>query len=290
MRLAILGMGAIGHLVARALDGQAEVVAVDRTRAPLREGEQHVDAALVTTKTPGTPWAADVAAGLLDPEGVVLTIQNGLGNYETLVQRLGRERVALGVIYVGAALRPDGSLFSTGPGAIEAAPPAADGPAKRFDELATLLRAGGMRVSVVADPWPAVWRKLVANAAMNPTTALFGCTNAELLAHPAGAPLADELARETARVASEAGVPIREDEAVEMWRRIGETLGANRSSMLQDVAAGRPTEIEAINGAVASEGERRGVPAPVNRAMTLLVAALSEPRVESATAESAAAG
>jgi 2-dehydropantoate 2-reductase len=290
MRVAILGMGAIGHLVARALDGRADVVAVDRTRAPVREGERNVDVALVTTKTPGTLWAAEVAAALLDPDGVALTIQNGLGNYETLVRRLGRERVALGVIYVGAALRADGSLFSTGPGAIEAARPAADGPSRRFDELAALLRAGGMRVSVVTDPWPSVWRKLVANAAMNPTTALFGCTNAELLAHPAGAPLADELARETARVASGAGVAIGEDEAVAMWRRIGETLGANRSSMLQDVAAGRPTEIDAINGAVASEGERRGVPAPVNRAMTLLVAALGEPRGESATAEPAAAG
>jgi len=288
VRLAILGMGAIGHLVARALDGRAELVTVDRTRAPLREGERHVDAALVTTKTPGTAWAADAAAALLDPEGVALTIQNGLGNYETLAQRLGRERVALGVIYVGAALRPDGSLFSTGPGAIEAAPPTGEGPARRFDELALLLRAGGMRVSVVFDPWPAVWRKLVANAAMNPTTALFGCTNAELLAHPAGAPLADELARETARVASRVGVALREDEAVALWRRIGETLGTNRSSMLQDVVAGRPKEIDAINGAVAREGERWGTPAPLNRAMTLLVAALTEPRSDAATTASAA--
>src|SRR2546428_2880662 len=180
MRVAILGMGAIGHLVARALDRQAEVVAVDRTRAPLREGEQHVDAALVTTKTPGTPWAADVAAGLLDPEGVVLTIQNGLGNYETLVQRLGRERVALGVIYVGAALRPDGSLFSTGPGAIEAAPPAADAPARRFDEPAPPLPAGGVRGSAVARPWPPVGRKRESDAAMNPSTPLLRRTKAGL--------------------------------------------------------------------------------------------------------------
>src|SRR3989475_7336017 len=164
MRVAILGMGAIGHLVARALDGRAALVFVDRTRAPLREGEPTVDAALVTTKTPGTPWAAGVAARLLDPEGVVLTIQNGLGNYETLAQRLGRERVALGVIYVGAALRPDGSLFSTGPGAIEAAPPAADAPARRVCELATLLAAGGVRGSGRARPWASGGRKLVAEA------------------------------------------------------------------------------------------------------------------------------
>src|SRR5438045_2516140 len=92
MRVAILGMGAIGHVVARALDGRAELVRVDRTRAPLRDREAPVDAAIVTTKTPGTAWAAEVAAKILAPESVALTIQNGLGNYETLVEHVGRGR------------------------------------------------------------------------------------------------------------------------------------------------------------------------------------------------------
>src|SRR3989442_2182556 len=104
MRVAILGMGAIGHVVSRALDGRAELVTIDRTRAPLRGDERPVEAAVVTTKTPGTPWAADVAAKILASDGVALTIQNGLGNYETLVAAVGRERAAVGVIYVGAQL------------------------------------------------------------------------------------------------------------------------------------------------------------------------------------------
>ena len=65
---------------------------VDRTNAPLRDGEAPVDAAIVTTKTPGTAWAAEIAAKILGPDGVALTIQNGLGNYETLVERVGRAR------------------------------------------------------------------------------------------------------------------------------------------------------------------------------------------------------
>ena len=60
MRVAILGMGAIGHVVARALDGRADVVKVDRTKAPLLDGEAPVDAVVVTTKTPGTGWAAEI--------------------------------------------------------------------------------------------------------------------------------------------------------------------------------------------------------------------------------------
>jgi len=274
VRVAILGMGAIGHVVARALEGRADLVKVDRTHAPLRAGEPPVDAAIVTTKTPGTAWGADTAAKMLEPDGVALTIQNGLGNYETLVEHLGAERVAVGVIYVGAQLL-NGELRATGPGKVELGRPTAAASRAKLDDLGRLLRAGGMDVTVVDDAWPAVWRKVVTNAAVNPLTALIGRTNAELLTDAVASRVADGIAREVARVATASGVRIGEDEAVKQWRAMAALTGANRSSMLQDVEAGRPTEIDAISGAVAREGERRGVAAPLNQAMTLLVASLA---------------
>jgi len=155
VRVAILGMGAIGHVVARALEGRAELVKVDRTRSPLRDGEAPVDVAIVTTKTPGTAWAADTAARLLAPDGVALTIQNGLGNYEILVEHVGRERAAVGVIYVGAQL-VNGELRATGPGKVEMGRPTAAVQRAKLEELARSLRNGGMDVTVVDDPWPAV--------------------------------------------------------------------------------------------------------------------------------------
>lgn len=265
MRLAIIGMGAIGHVVKRALEGRVEIVEVDRTRSPLRNGEPAVDVALICTKTFGTAWAAEQAAKVLSPPGVALTIQNGLGNEETIAERVGAERAAAGVIYVGASLRPDGSLFATGPGRIEL------GTDPRLDALAAALAAGGMTVTRVADPRLAVWKKVLVNAAMNPTTAVFRITNGELVAHPAGAPLADGIAREVARVATACGAAIAEEDGVAAWRQIAATLGANRSSMLQDVEADRLTEVESINGAVARSGERVGIDAPLNRAFALLV-------------------
>jgi 2-dehydropantoate 2-reductase len=276
MRVAILGVGAIGHVVARALDGRAELVKVDRTNAPLRDGEAPVDAAVVTTKTPGTAWAAEIAAKILARDGVALTIQNGLGNYEALVEHVGRDRAAVGVIYVGAQL-VNGELRATGPGKVELGRPPASGPRGRLDELGRLLREGGMDVTVVDDAWPAVWRKVVTNAAVNPLTALIRRTNAELLADAPASRVADCLAREVARVATASGVRIAEEDAVKQWRAMAALTGANRSSMLQDVEAGRPTEIDAISGAVAREGERRGVAAPLNQAMALLVSSLTRP-------------
>ena len=266
-------MGAIGQVVARALDGRADLVKVDRTHAPLRADERPVDAAVVTTKTPGTSWAADIAAKLLMPNGVALTIQNGLGNFETLVAAVGRERASVGVIYVGAQL-VDGALRATGPGKVELGRPAGQGPRASLDALTKLLKAGGMDVTVVDDPWPSVWRKVVTNAAVNPLSALIRKTNAELLADAPTSRVADGIAREVARVATAAGVPISDDDAVKQWRAMAALTGANRSSMLQDVEAGRATEIDAINGAVFREGEKRGVIAPLNQAMTLLVGSI----------------
>jgi 2-dehydropantoate 2-reductase len=288
-------MGAIGHVIARALEGRegVDLVKVDRTRHPLRDGEAPVDAAVVCTKTFGTPWAAEVAQRILAREGVVATIQNGLGNYETLAAAVGPGRVSLGAIYVGARILPDGSLFATGPGRVELgvpadAPPRAPGARAGLERLAEHLRAGGMEVKVVEDARPTVWRKLAVNAAMNPTTAIFTLTNGELLTHAAAGPLADELARETARVATAAGVALTEDEAVAAWRDIATRLGANRSSMLQDLDAGKTTEIDAINGAVAREGRRLGVDVPANEAITLLMQAVSASRVPPRPAAAAA--
>ena len=275
MRIAILGMGAIGHVVARALEGRADVVKVDRTHAPLRADERPVDAVVVTTKTPGTAWAAEVAAKILTRDGVALTIQNGLGNYEMLVAAVGADRAALGVIYVGAQL-VDGELRATGPGKVELGQPASARPREKLDALAKLLTAGGMDVTVVDDPWPSVWRKVVTNAAVNPVSALIRKTNAELLADAPACRIADGLAREVARVASASGVAIAEDDAIRQWRAMAALTGANRSSMLQDVEAGRATEVDAISGAVFREGEKRGVAAPLNQAMTLLVGSIGD--------------
>ena len=124
------------------------------------------------------------------------------------------------------------------------------------------------------DPWPAVWRKVVTNAAVNPTTALLGMLNADLLRDPLAARIADRLAREVARVATATGVPIPEEDAVRWWREMAQLTGANRSSMLQDVEAKRPTEVDAICGAVHREGVRAGIDASLNQAMTILVTAL----------------
>src|SRR3982074_2153905 len=109
MRVALIGMGAIAPAIERALAGRVDIVAIDRTRAPLHPDEKPVDAAVACGKPPGTPGAAEVAQHGGPRGGVLLTIQSGLGNYETLAAAVGEARVVVGVIYVGARLE-DGKL------------------------------------------------------------------------------------------------------------------------------------------------------------------------------------
>lgn len=275
MRVAVVGLGAIGQHVAHLLDARCDLLAVDRTRAPLRGGEATVDAAIVATKTPGTRWASEQVARVLSTDGVALTIQNGLGNHEILVEVLGRERVALGVFYVGAGFRADGTHYSTGAGRIQVGRPPGRAPGERLEALVALLRAGGADVAIVDDAWPAVWRKLVANAVMNAPSALLDASYGEFLRDPPKAMVLDALARESARIVSAAGYPYPEREAEEAWRAIARAMTEHRSSMHADVARGRPTEVDAINGALVREAARRGLAAPLNQAMTLLVNALA---------------
>ena len=132
-----------------------------------------------------------------------------------------------------------------------------------------------MTVEVVADPWPAVWRKLVGNAAVNPVTAIVGCTNGALLDHPASR-IVDRAAIETARVATAEGVAIDDEEAIQLWRAMAEITAANPSSMLQDVRAGRQTEIEAITGEVVRRGSQRTILTPVSTWLLGLVEVLQQ--------------
>ncbi len=229
-----------------------------------------MDFALICVKTPGTTWAAEVARRLLEPDGVGVTLQNGLGNLEVLAEVLGSARACAGSVHTGAYRDEADRVIATGPLRLSLARGEAGG---GIEALAALLRTAGAEVSLVDHAAPLLWRKVVVSAAVNPLTAILDLPNGALPDHPAGALLADALAREAARVAvaATAGIALDEAEAVRLWREAAVATATNLSSMLQDVRAHRVTEIDAICGAIVREGARTGVPAPLNAAMSLLI-------------------
>jgi 2-dehydropantoate 2-reductase len=283
LRITILGTGALGTCFGARLGransvtvGGSWAAAIDALRAPGAwiEGEEPVplqagptdslsgpaDVVLVLVKAPHTAATAPVAARIAGDAGIVVTLQNGLGLRALLESAAGADRVVAGVTDLGATL--------LGPGRVRAFPGRVvleDRPAAA--PLASALRACRIETETVADLSPYTWRKLAVNCALNALTALLDVDNGAVLEDPSRRTLAERAAREVAAVAAASGVALAGDAGEEALAVARRTAG-NRSSMRQDLARRAPTEIEFMNGAVAREGLRLGVPTPVNAWLT----------------------
>ena len=215
------------------------------------------------TKRVGTQLKACLAK-----DGLALTLQNGLGNRETLVQSLGLNHVALGSTTTGATLLAPGLVKAGGEGIISLERNQALGP------IEEALKSAGFNVQVVDDAQALIWGKLVINAAINPLTALLRIKNGELLERPSARDLMKALAIETANVARAEKIQLPFEDPVKAAEEVARKTAANTSSMLQDVLRGAPTEIDAICGAVVKAGKKHGIETPVNRTCWQLVKAL----------------
>lgn len=309
MKIGIVGAGAIGLTFAAALAGAHEVVVLarraaaaeiierdgigvegsafdDQTTASAGGGDAalryvHVrastdpgalgrcDAVLVAVKAYATADALTPLRGILPDRALVASLQNGIDNVEIARATLPGSRVIAGSTMQGAVLLGEGRIRPLARAATVFARDDADSPSS--DDLAGAFRACGLDASVVDDPAPALWRKLVVNAALNPLGALARRPNGDIVVDPDLAPLARALAGEAGAVAAAAGIEIDDPWAeVEAAAR---ATAANRNSMLQDLDAGRPTEIEAICGAIVRRAHLHGVPVPLTETMLRLVRA-----------------
>lgn len=299
LRVTLLGTGALGTLFAARL-GRTLGVTVGGTwaagldalarRGARVEGEPDVpvaarrldaldtpaDLVLVLVKAGQTAAVAPVAARVLAPGGVIVTLQNGIGAREVLAEAAGADRVGGGVTTVGATLLAPG-LVRAFPGhvVLEAHP------SPHVQALADALARAGLPTETVANLEPHVWRKLAVNCALNAVTAVLDVPNGAVLDDPEARGLAEAAAREVAAVARARGVALPGDPAVDAVSVARRTI-ANRSSMLQDLDRGAATEIEFLNGAVEREGSRLGIATPVNAQLARQVRDLSAAGVRKA--------
>jgi 2-dehydropantoate 2-reductase len=226
--------------------------------------------ALVLTKSWNTGAAARVLVECLSNDGVALTLQNGLGNYETLSNHLGTRRVELGVTTLGATLISPARVRTAGTGQI------AVGIGSNNQSVVPTLERAGFRVTMETDLRRLLWRKLAINASINSLTAILNVPNGELLKVPSARNLMAEIANEVVRVAATQGVHIPPQEAVDTVETVARQTAENVSSMLQDIHRGAPTENEAINGSILRAAEEAGVSCPVTSSIYRLVNAIVE--------------
>lgn len=241
--------------------------------------------AIVLVKAWQTERAARQLAECLADDGIAVTLQNGLGNGETLVESLGANRVALGAITVGATLLGPGLVKVGGDGIISMERNQAIGGVLSESTLApgasvgegpieAALSSAKFTVNIVEDAQSLIWGKLVVNAAINPLTALLRVPNGELLNRPSARELMGKLASEVAEVARADNIQLPFDDPIAMAEDVARKTAANHSSMLQDVLRNAPTEIDAICGAVVKTAQRHEIDTPANWACWNLVKAI----------------
>ncbi|MGA9533526.1 MAG: 2-dehydropantoate 2-reductase [Anaerolineales bacterium] len=221
--------------------------------------------ALILVKTWQTERAAGQVAEFLAEDGVALTLQNGLGNLEKLQAALGPARAALGVTTYGATLLAPGRVRPAGGGNIQL------GRHPRVLPLVDIFTMAELEVRQVDDVTGLAWGKLAVNAGINPLTALLRVPNGQVADQPDARRILTHAVTEVSEVAHAAGIELPFADPVAATLAVARRTRDNRSSMLQDLDRGAPTEIDAISGAVVAKAEELGRSAPVNETLWRLV-------------------
>lgn len=295
MKIGVVGAGAIGLTFAAALARVHDVVVLARREAVVqtitRDGIEITagddtarvrvpvttdarafadrDTVIVAVKTYATEGALAPLRGVLAAHALVASVQNGIDNAEVARAALPGARVIAGSTTQGAVGLGDGRVRTVNRGTTTFARDDAASPTSA--DLAAAFGAAGLDARVADDVGELLWRKLIVVAAINPFGALTGRPNGALVTDGELAPLARALAAEAATVARAEGI-----DAGDGWDALEAAAlatAANRNSMLQDLDAGRPTEIDAISGAIVRRARAHGIAVPLTETILRLVRA-----------------
>jgi 2-dehydropantoate 2-reductase len=295
MRICVVGCGAVGSLFAANLAqlDDVEVWAYDASR-------EHVDAinanglrlsgagevvgrlratsdaaglppcdfGIVATKAMHTD-AAVAATAHAFAAGCLATVQNGIGNEEVLARHVAR--VIRGTTFPAGKLVEPGHVQWDVKGDTTFGP-YGDTPLGEVERLADACTRAGMPAQAVEDARGPQWRKVIFNASTNPIGALTGLTHGRVCERPDLRALVSRLVDEGKAVAAAQGIVLdRDPEELIDHAAKREVAYDHKASMLQDVEARRPTEIDYLNGGIVRFGSEHGVPTPLNAAIWALV-------------------
>jgi 2-dehydropantoate 2-reductase len=302
MRVVVVGAGAMGCLFGGLLfrsgcqvtlvdvsGTQIEAINHDGLRLELGEGSVVLPVAaryahevseipqlvVVFTKTMHTAAALEAARHLLGGDTLVLSLQNGLGNDAVIERFLPRKRIIHGVTTFPADLVSPGLVRSMGSGLTLIM--SADGVVhSRLEAVRLALDEAGFNCRISGEVAAAIWEKVAFNVAMNSLTAVMRLPVGALADSPACRRLAYRMVNEVAAVANRKGIGARRDAVLATVEAALAEHREHKPSMLQDVLAGRPTEVESLNGAVVREATALGMTASVTEVLYHLVRAVEE--------------
>lgn len=230
---------------------------------------EKADLVVVTVKSHDTEPAVNSIRGICHDTTLLLTLQNGIGNWEKIAAMVGEQAVLVGSTAQGATLVQPGRIRHGGNGATFVGE--FDQPVSaRAREVVEIFRQAGLETHASDQMQRLIWEKLLINVGINAITALTGVRNGTIAELEPARRLSRAAVREALEVARVRGFAIGE-EVLDRVIAVAAATGKNRSSMGQDVDRKQRTEINAINGAIVAFAEELGIPTPINQALTQLV-------------------
>jgi 2-dehydropantoate 2-reductase len=303
IRVAVLGAGAVGcyygGMLARAghevtLIGRPVHVDAFKARGLRFEGlkfdelvpvKASTDAGAVRgcrlvlfcVKSTDTDAAAAQIAPFLDAGALVVNLQNGVDNIERIQARIAQP-VIPAAVYVATEMAGPGHLKHHGRGDLIIGHPGGKLPPGALALIQRWFETAGVPVTVSDNVAGELWAKLVVNCAYNALSAITQLPYGKMIAGPGIREVMRDVVEETLALAKASGVAMAPDMLARTYK-IAEAMPTQLSSTAQDLARGKPTEIEHLNGFVARRGAALGVPTPVNRTLYALVRLIeSKPR------------
>jgi 2-dehydropantoate 2-reductase len=237
------------------------------------------DLVFVTVKANDTSSIAGMLTDFIHTSSLVVSLQNGLGNVETLASRLETNNLAAGRVIFGAEITCPGAVRVTViADDVVIGPPFASIPESRRAQIAKaagLLASAGIPCRYDDNVQGLIWAKAFYNCALNPLGALFGLNYGQLADNPYARRVMEEIIREAFAVALSHNVTLPWVNSQEYLKTFYQDLlpptRNHRPSMLQDIERGRSTEIDALNGRIADWARESGLSAPVNETITGLI-------------------
>ena len=302
MKIAILGSGAMGGVYgAKLFEAGFDVTLIDiwpehvaaikaeglqvdglesgrRFKAKVTDKPDEVgvvDLVIVLVKAYDTKTAMAGAKSLVGPQTVVVSLQNGIGNVEQLIEVVGAEHVIGGVTSHGSYVVGPGHICHTGH-SYTSIGELNGGRSERIVKIGEVLEKAGLAPVVISDNvTKLIWKKLMGNISLNAISALCDIRNGQVIEFPETREISRQAVEEAEAVARAKGIAMDYDPVETGWQVIRDTA-PNRSSMLQDVSRRKQTEVAVINGAIVREGEALGIPTPVNKTLTALISVIQQ--------------
>ena len=311
MKIVVLGSGSIGSLYGAFLStiddnevilvGHNPHVAAIRTKGLQIKGImgeykfylkavedvseiKETDLILLTTKTYDTIPAIKSAKHLIDKGAYVMLIQNGLGTEEQVARELNTTKVLRATTCMGAIRIRPGVVDATGCGLTELG--------SRYPEnydyvmkMTEMFTKCGFNVRASKNIEGVVWTKTLVNCGINPVGALTGFKNGEVYKNPQLRSLVIRLVEEAVAIVKALGIELTTDDPVRYALGTAKATGDNINSMLQDIQAGKRTEIDSITGEIIRLGKELGIETPSNESVYALIKAIESKYLEDTEAK-----